>query len=239
MGIKFRGHSNSGEGEGNIFWVTMADLLLGLAIIFITLFVLAMTGFSQQTVQQQKIQMEVSEKISSKFEAEKIGGQLDSEDIQVEIDKMTGDLKISDVELFELNSYVLSDKGKKLLDKIAPIYIESIFADKELAKQIEYIIIQGHTDSQTFAGLNTKEEQFLKNMELSLKRAHAVTEYMFSTNYDPKYSEQFRKIVVVEGKSFNEPVLVNGVEDYDKSRRVELKLKVKSWDVSTALGLKK
>ena len=239
MGIKFRGQVHSEEGEGNIFWVTMADLLLGLAIIFITLFVLAMTGFSQQTVQQQKIQMEVSEKISSKFEAEKIGGHLDSEDIQVEIDKMTGDLKISDVELFELNSYVLSDNGKKLLDKIAPIYIESIFADKELAEQIEYIIIQGHTDSQTFAGLNTKEEQFLKNMELSLKRAHAVTEYMFSTNYNPEYSEQFRKIVVVEGKSYNEPILINGVEDYDKSRRVELKLKVKNWDVSTALGLKR
>ena len=63
MGIKFRGKVNSEDGEGNIFWVTMADLLLGLAIIFITLFVLAMTGFSQQTVQQQKVQMEVSEKI--------------------------------------------------------------------------------------------------------------------------------------------------------------------------------
>ena len=52
--------------------------------------------------------------------------------------QMTGDLKISDVELFELNSYVLSDNGKKLLDKIAPIYIESIFADKELAEQCYY-----------------------------------------------------------------------------------------------------
>lgn len=230
MGIKFRQQNSNDADAGNIFWVTMADLLLGLAIIFITLFVLAMTGFSQQTVQQQKVQMEVSEKIS---------GRLKDENIQVDIDKMTGDLKISDVELFELNSYVLSDHGKKLLDKIAPIYIESIFADKELAEQIQFIIIQGHTDSQTFAGLKTKDEQFLKNMELSLKRAHAVTEYMFSTNYKPEYSEQFRKIVVVEGKSYNEPILVNGVEDYDKSRRVELKLKVKSWDVSTALGLKK
>lgn len=230
MGIKFRQSNNNDADAGNIFWVTMADLLLGLAIIFITLFVLAMTGFSQQTMQQQKVQMEVSEKIS---------GRLKDENIQVDIDKMTGDLKISDVELFELNSYVLSEHGKKLLDKIAPIYIESIFADKELAEQIQFIIIQGHTDSQTFAGLKTKDEQFLKNMELSLKRAHAVTEYMFSTNYKPEYSEQFRKIVVVEGKSYNEPILVNGIEDYDKSRRVELKLKVKSWDVSTALGLKK
>ncbi len=230
MGISFNRRSKNEGADENIFWVTMADLLLGLAIVFITLFVLAMTGFSQNSVQQQKTQMEIAEKIS---------GELKKADVNADMDKMTGDLKISDVELFELNSYVLSNNGKKLLDRLAPIYINSIFADKELADQIQYIIIQGHTDSQMFAGINSKDEQFLKNMDLSLKRAQAVADYIFKTNYDKKYSDQFRKIVVVEGKSFNEPVLVNGVEDFDKSRRVELKLKVKSWDVSTALGLKK
>lgn len=230
MSIKFRGKQNSNVSEENIFWVTMADLLLGLAIIFITLFVLAMTGFSQQTIQQQKVQMEVSEKI---------GQELQKADIKVDMDKMTGDLKISDVELFELSDWKLSPKGKKLLDKLAPIYINSIFADKELSNEIQYIIIQGHTDSQTFAGVKSKDEQFLKNMDLSLKRANAVAEYIFKTNYDKKYADQFRKLVVVEGKSYNEPVIVNGKEDFDKSRRVELKLKVKDWNVSTALGLKK
>ena len=230
MSIKFRGKQNSNASEENIFWVTMADLLLGLAIIFITLFVLAMTGFSQQTIQQQKVQMEVSEKI---------GQELQKADIKVDMDKMTGDLKISDVELFELSDLKLSPKGKKLLDKLAPIYINSIFADKELSNEIQYIIIQGHTDSQTFAGVKSKDEQFLKNMDLSLKRANAVAEYIFKTNYDKKYADQFRKLVVVEGKSYNEPVIVNGKEDFDKSRRVELKLKVKDWNVSTALGLKK
>ncbi len=230
MSIKFRGKQNSNASEENIFWVTMADLLLGLAIIFITLFVLAMTGFSQQTIQQQKVQMEVSEKI---------GQELQKADIKVDMDKMTGDLKISDVELFELSDWKLSPKGKKLLDKLAPIYINSIFADKELSNEIQYIIIQGHTDSQTFAGVKSKDEQFLKNMDLSLKRANAVAEYIFKTNYDKKYADQFRKLVVVEGKSYNEPVIINGKEDFDKSRRVELKLKVKDWNVSTALGLKK
>ena len=228
MGIKIRGQQNNTSDE-NIFWVTMADLMLGLAIIFITLFVLAMTGFSQQKVQQQKVQMEVSEKISS---------ELKKSEITADIDKMTGDLKISDVELFELNSYILSDKGKKLLDKLAPIYVNSIFADKELAEQIQYIIIQGHTDSQMFAGVTSKDEQFIRNMDLSLKRANAVADYIFKTNYNKKYADQFRKIVVVQGKSYNEPVIVNGIEDFDKSRRVELKLKVKDWNVSTALGLK-
>ena len=92
MSIKFLKKNSANGSEENIFWVTMADLLLGLAIIFITLFVLAMTGFSQQNIQQQKVQMEVSEKI---------GQELQKADIKVDMDKMTGDLKISDVELFE------------------------------------------------------------------------------------------------------------------------------------------
>ncbi len=230
MSIKFLKKNSANGSEENIFWVTMADLLLGLAIIFITLFVLAMTGFSQQNIQQQKVQMEVSQKINS---------ELQKANIKADIDKMSGDLKISDVELFELNSYVLSDNGKRLLDKLAPIYIDSIFADKELAEQIQYIVVQGHTDSQMFAGVTSKDEQFLRNMDLSLKRANSVTEYMFKTHYNKAYADKLRKIVVVEGKSYNEPVLVNGKEDYNKSRRVELKLKVKDWNVSTALGLKK
>jgi chemotaxis protein MotB len=209
----------------------MADLLLGLAIIFITLFVLAMTGFSQQNIHQKQVQMDVSEKI---------GAELSKADIKVDIDKMTGDLKISDVELFEIGSAVLSPRGKKLLDKLAPIYIDTIFTDKELASEIQYIIIQGHTDSQMFAGVNSKDEQFLRNMDLSLKRANAVAEYIFSTKYNKEFADDFKKVVVVEGKSYNEPVLDSqGNEDFDKSRRVELKLKVKDWNVSTALGLKR
>lgn len=229
MAIVFR-QQNKEENSGNIFWATMADLLLGLAVIFITLFVLAMTGFSQQTVQQQQVQMNVSEKISEGMK---------KSDIDADVDKMTGDLKISDGELFALNSSELTPEGKKLLDRLAPIYINTIFADKELAEQIDNIVIQGHTDSQTFAGVRSKDEQFMRNMDLSLRRANAVAEYIFRTQYDKKYADDFRKKLVVEGKSFNEPVLVNGKEDFAKSRRVELKIKVKSWDVSKALGLRK
>jgi flagellar motor protein MotB len=226
----FRKQQNN-TSEENIFWVTMADLLLGLAIIFITLFVLAITGFSQQNIHQKQVQMDVSKKIST---------ELAKSDIKVDIDKMTGDLKISDVELFETGSYILSPRGKQLLDKLAPIYINTIFSDKELASEIQYITIEGHTDSQMFAGINSKDTQFLKNMDLSLKRANAVAEYIFKTKYNQKFADDFKKVIVVEGKSYNEPVLdTQGNENFDKSRRVELKLKVKDWNVSTALGLKR
>lgn len=220
-----------GKGEdsadNNIFWTTMSDLLLGLAIIFMTLFVLAMTGFSQNSVHQKQEQIQASKELAEK---------LAQENIEVQIDEMTGDIKISDLELFEVNSWNLSPRGKQYLDKLVPIYVNTIFSKQELLDGIENIVIQGHTDSQSFSGLSTKDQQFAKNMELSLKRANSVAEYMFRTNYDKTYSEKLRHLLVVEGKSFNEPVITNGVEDFAKSRRVELKLTVKRWDISQAFG---
>ncbi len=219
--------NKAAEGDNNIFWTTMADLLLGLAIIFMTLFVLAITGFSQNAVQQKQEQIKVSEELTQK---------LKKENINAEVDKMTGDIKISDLELFNVNSYQLSPKGKAYLDKLIPIYVNTIFANTELLNGIENIVVQGHTDSQSFQGLKTKDEQFVKNMELSLKRANSVAEYMFKTGYNKTYSPKLRDILVVEGKSFSEPVIVNGKEDYAKSRRVELKLTVKRWDILQAFG---
>ena len=214
-------------GEGNIFWTTMSDLLLGLAIIFMVLFVLAMTGFTQETVKQKQSQMEASKELVEK---------LKEADIEATVDTMTGDVKISDLELFELNSYELSDKGKIYLNKLIPIYIENIFSNQELLDNITNIVVQGHADSQQYVNVGTENEQFVKNMTLSLQRANSVAEYIFKTNFNSNYDEQLRKMLVVEGRSYSNPVLVDGDEDYDKSRRVELKLKVKTFDILSRMG---
>ena len=225
MAIGYR-KKHSEDSNNNIFWTTMADLLLGLAIIFMTLFVLAMTGFTQQSLEQKKQQIEISKELIE---------NLKDANIDAQVDEMTGDIKISDLELFELGSYNLSPKGKVYLDKLIPIYINTIFSKKELIDEVDNIIVQGHTDSQTYSGIKDPNLGYMKNMELSLQRANAVADYMFRTGYDKKYSEKLREILTVEGKSYSEPILVNGKEDYNKSRRVELRLKVKNVDVTEVL----
>lgn len=229
MIVRFRKRNISEDGDlgGNIFWITMSDLLLGLAIVFISLFIFAFIGFTQNSIKQKQVRMEISEKISQ---------ELKKANIDASVDKMTGDLRIPSVELFNLNSYVLTPKGKQILDKVSPIYINTIFSNKDIVDQIENIVVEGHTDSQMFSGIKSKDEQFIRNMELSLKRANSVAEYMFRTNYNKEFNQNFKSKLIVEGQSFNKPIMVNGKEDYAKSRRVELKLKVKKWDVSSALG---
>lgn len=214
------------EGDNNIFWTTMADLLLGLAIIFMTLFVLAMTGFTQESVKQKTQQIEANKELIE---------NLKNESIDAQVDPMTGDIKISDLELFETGSYHLSTKGKAYLDKLIPIYVNTIFSKKELIDEIENIIIQGHTDSQMFSGIKNPDEQYMRNMTLSLQRANSVAEYIFKTSYDKQYSGKLKKILVVEGKSYSEPILVNGKEDFNKSRRVEMRLKSKKFDITEVI----
>jgi outer membrane protein OmpA-like peptidoglycan-associated protein len=212
--------------EENIFWVTMTDLLLGLAMVFMTLFILAMTGFTQQKVQQQNEQSNIAKELIKNMQAQHIDAQ---------IDKMTGQVKISDLELFELNSYDLSEKGRQYLNNFIPIYVNTIFSNKKLSNKIVNVVIEGHTDSQTYAGISSKEEQFAKNMDLSLKRANSVEDYIFLTGYNRKFTDNLVKTLVVEGKSYSDPVLVDGKEDFNKSRRVELKLVIKDYELQDML----
>lgn len=211
--------SKTDYNEENIFWITMSDLLLGLMIIFLILFIMSMVGFSQAKVAEQSAQTEMAEKLAK---------ELVNNKIDVNIDKMSGQVEISDLELFDIGSAKLSAKGKAYLDKFFPIYIDTIFSNPEVSDKVENLIIEGHTDSQMFRGLNSTDEQYTKNLELSSMRATEVANYVFKTNYNKKYSKKLHKVLIVEGKSNTEPILTNGKEDFNKSRRVELEIRMKA-----------
>ena len=223
-------HFQNNDTQENIFWITMTDLLLGLAVIFIVLFVLAMTGFAQAKLQEQQLKSEVAKDLAEELKAKNINAQ---------IDLMTGDVKLSDLQLFEVGSYQLSNDGKIFLNKFVPIYINAVFDNPKIANKVKNIIIQGHTDSQSFANIQSKDIQFIKNMELSTNRANEVAKYIFFTPYNKQYSNKLHKMLTVEGKSYSEPVLINGKEDFAKSRRVELKLVVKSSNLQDFMGIGK
>lgn len=207
--------------ENNIFWITLTDLMTGFVLVFMVLF---LYSFISNNLDQMKSNI-AKENVSKNLQQ-----SLKEQNINVNVDPISGVVKISDLELFEINSYNLSEKGKKYLDKFAPTYLNSIFSNEYLNKNIDKIVIQGHTDSQTFAGKYTDDEQYMKNMELSLNRAFTVANYIMNTPYNKNNGNKLRKMVVVEGASFSTPILINGKEDFAKSRRVELKLIMKNAD---------
>lgn len=228
--IRGRLTNSNSDVQENVFWITMTDLLLGLAVIFIVLFVLAMTGFTQAKLQEQQLKSEVAKDLAQ---------ELKSKNINAQIDLSTGAVKLSDLQLFELGSYQLSEDGKAFLNKFIPIYLNAVYSNPKIADKVVNIVIQGHTDSQSFAGVSSKDLQFVKNMELSTQRANEVAKYIFYTPYNKAYSAKLYKMLIVEGKSFSQPVIVNGKEDYNKSRRVELQLVVKNSNLQDFMGIVK
>ena len=205
------------ENEENIFWVTMTDLMMGLMMVFIVLFIQSVLTASSDAIATNQAQQEVVQEIEEVMKENNIDATVEP----------NGSVKISDLELFNVNSAELSPKGKAYLDKFVPMYFDLLYSNEVLAKNIENIIIQGHTDSQTFKNAKTQNDQYLLNMDLSMRRAYTVSRYALNTNFDKKNADKIRKCLIVEGRGSSNPVLVNGKEDLNKSRRVELILSLK------------
>ena len=207
--------TNNETADENIFWITMSDLMLGFALVFLVMFFYV---FVTNNIK------EVEENIAKESANKAMQTALNESNVDAIVDINNGLVKISDLELFELNSAKLSNKGKEYLNKFAPAYFNSLFDNEYLDKNIKKIIIQGHTDSQTFIGSYSEDSQYMKNMRLSLERAYTVADFMINTPYNKVNGERLRKMIIVEGASSSEPVLTDGKEDYAKSRRVELKI---------------
>ena len=234
MGAKVR-PKKTAEG-GNIFWVTMSDLFIGMFMIFATLFFAFCANTGQGQMEAAQATEAAVEKIVQKLEEQDIKAEVVSEaqevkekvdkKVDVEIDPFSGMAKISDLELFELNSAQLTPAGRQFLTKFLPVYLDTVLSG-ELKKYVTYIVIQGHTDSQLFRGVFSPQEQYMKNMNLSMNRAFNVAEFAFQLAKKKPYYKDLTHIIRVEGASFSKPILTNGKENYKLSRRVELRLVLK------------
>lgn len=136
-------------------------------------------------------------------------------DDNITIDEKTGSISLPAEVLFDKDSYVLKNEAKTSLRKILSEYFDAILEDPKIFSNIENIIIEGHTDS---------DGSYIYNLDLSQKRAYEVMNFIY-TFYK---SDKLQKLLMASGRSFSDPVFVNGVEDKDKSRRIEIKFSIKN-----------
>jgi chemotaxis protein MotB len=128
-----------------------------------------------------------------------------------------GALKLNSKVLFDKGSAELKDSAKEELKKIFTNYITALMSNQAIAPNIETIVIEGHTDS---------DGGYLYNLKLSQERAQAVMTYLQSLPISKKYNLQ--KLLTASGRSFMDKVMVNGKEDKEASRRIEIKFRIKN-----------
>lgn len=129
---------------------------------------------------------------------------------KISIDSESGAIKLSSQVLFDKNEAVLKDEAKNELQTTLKSYFDTLLNNDEIRQNLDQIIIEGHTDS---------DGEYLYNLKLSQDRALAVMNFINSWNKD----ERLRNYLNASGRSFMSPVLKDGVEDKDASRRIEIK----------------
>ena len=98
-------------------------------------------------------------------------------------------------------------------------YVNTLISNRNISEHLDKIIIEGHTDS---------DGGYLYNLGLSQKRAYAVMNYLLTLDYIKK--NNIKAKLVASGRSYLDAIKVNGVENKDASRRIEVKFRLKNED---------
>jgi len=138
---------------------------------------------------------------------------------KINIDKNSGSLRLASNILFDKGSAKLKDGAKKELKANFIEYADALISNPNIRKHLDKIIIEGHSDS---------DGSYLYNLDLSQKRAFAVMHYLLTLDYIRKHN--IKEKLVASGRSYLDTIKINGVEDKDASRRIEVKFRLKNED---------
>lgn len=206
-----------GHGNGTqAFASTMTDLMTSLAVIFILLLVVFL---KQAHDQSRKAKDEVRSKLESFLEQKSLALKQDPED-PLKLTVMVGESQLR----FPVGSAALSSEGTSFVNSFFRNLASNV-CEPKLREKVDSVVIEGHTDT---SGERTPEG-VRKNIRLSQQRSYSVLEQaLTSVQSDPNLYECLLKLTSANGRGSRMPILVNGAYDADQSRRVEIKVQVRS-----------
>ncbi len=138
---------------------------------------------------------------------------------KIDIDKKTGSLRLASNILFGSGESTLKPEAKVELKKAFEEYIGTLVTNPQIKPHLDKIVIEGHTDSVG---------SYLYNLNLSQKRALAVMEYLLTLDFTKKHNIQ--PLMIASGRAYQDAIIVDGVEDKEASRRIEIKFRLKNED---------
>lgn len=196
---------------------SIADLMAGVLIIFILLFVFVTISSNREIKKKETI---IAGFTTTKSRIiDKVIYAFKENNITIDIDNTTGSIKIDAKLLFANNDYKLKPAGKEYLEKFIPIYVKILILDESIKNDVSQVIIEGHTDDVG---------SYIFNMELSQKRSFEVLRYIYTEMNDFEGKKEFENYVTANGRSkVNLIYDETGKVDRNKSRRVEIKFKLK------------
>lgn len=131
-------------------------------------------------------------------------------DANISLDSQSGAMTIRSDYLFNDNSYTLKSEAKPKLHRILSEYFNAILEDDYLKGIIQNIIIEVHSSSD--------DSSFMYKLDLTHKRVYELASFIQSFYKN----DSFKKLLLISGKSFSQPIYTNGVEDEVASNRIKI-----------------
>jgi outer membrane protein OmpA-like peptidoglycan-associated protein len=225
-------HRQTDDGE-KPFWISYADLMTALMILFLVVMLSALTAISKQvnSMESQKNETihpdststriepelvktskrvqeiaEVCQQLASRIQASGVGGTIDCK---------LNRLNFGEAGRFETDQYRMGDDGIEALRKIIPLILQT--ANSDLGKKwLKQVVVEGYTDT---------DGSYLYNLNLSMRRSEWVmctllrNDNAAQLGLTSEQRQQIKRLFLAGGVSFNDTR-----DSKNASRRVELRL---------------
>lgn len=208
--------------ETTDYWMSYSDMMAALLLMFILFLTISLFHYQGLNEDLRAHAKKIDNIIGIRKQiVDDLKEQFSYSDLQVDIDPETGAIRFSEGVFFETDKYEIKPSGKEYLNKFIPQYI-SVLLNSNNKKYISQIIIEGHTDPVG---------SYMYNLELSQKRAFAVTKYILSDDFEEMNDgdkNDLRRILTANGRSYSQLIMEDeNKADHSRSRRVEFKFRLK------------
>ncbi|GGP26845.1 type I Zorya anti-phage system protein ZorB1 [Silvimonas amylolytica] len=203
---------NKEEGE-KPFWISYADLMTALMILFLVVMVASLITVTQRIAMETQGEKDRTRDIAKLCQQLVVKAKGLNQSIVV--DCKDNRINFGEAGRFGHNDYRLADQGKLALQAVVPLVLDAA-ASEEGKKWFKQVVIEGFTDT---------DGSYLYNLHLSLERSEWVMCSLLDSRFAKEGAlsdaqrEDVRQLFLAGGVSFN-----NAKESKEASRRVELRM---------------
>lgn len=208
--------------EGSEHWISMADLMSGLMMVFMLIAIAFMQYVQMQSdkikevaVTYQNAQVAIYEQLLDEFKDD-----LPLWDAEIDQNTLEFRFKAPEV-LFATGKIEIQPRFATILSDFFPRYLGVI---KNFKDSISEIRIEGHTSSE-WSHHSTATESYFNNMELSQGRTRSVLQYVYNLPSINEEQDWIKSKFAAVGFSSSHVLLdAFGNEDAEASKRVSFKV---------------
>jgi len=212
------------ESPDNPFALSTGDLMAALLLMFVLLLSATLLVIKENEEETKSIVEAYEALQDALYQDLLIEFNSDLERWAADLDRETLSIRFYEPQvLFEQGDATVRPVFAQILADFFPRYITILQQDR-YRNHIEEIRIEGHTSSEWGEGLS-EDASYFNNMALSQNRTRSVLQYVLTTINPDNEREWTRSLITANGLSSSQPILRDGTEDPNASRRVEFRVR--------------